>query len=402
MPLRYLAGSYLARLAEEGVAVAVALLAVQRTGDVGVAAVLMAAWLMPHIVAAPLVGAMAARFVHPVRFYATALIVFAVAVSGLTAAVGNIPLWVNVVVASVGGACGPVVAGGLSSLVAELVREDGRDRGYALDAAVYNAAAVTGPAVAAGVAVVFPAQAAGYLLAVSAALGGVLIAGLPAESKSPSGGPLLSALSVGFTAMWRRRVLRAVTVATGVAYLGVGGLTLVAVTMADRWDDPTLGGALATCFAAGAVTGALVVARLRPPWSAERLAMVSLAVTGIGLLLAAWTPWFWFTAVMFVMAGFGDGPLLSATFQVRAAHTTREDRAQVFTTGAAVKISAAALGAALVGSVPVSAGIFLTWIAVLQFGAAGLLWLMMPRWSRRGIAADPAFAQGAPDAGCET
>ena len=254
---------------------------------------------------------------------------------------------------------------------------------------------------AAGVAVVFPAQAAGYLLAVSAALGGALLAGLPAESKSPSGGPLLSALSVGFTAMWRRRVLRAVTVATGVAYLGVGGLTLVAVTMADRWDDPALGVrwrpvSRRSCYrgSRGGSAQAAVVSRTTGNGESCR--------HRIGLLLAAWTPWFWFTAMMFVMAGFGDGPLLSATFHVRAAQTTREDRAQVFTTGAAVKISAAALGAALVGAVPVSAGIFLTWIAVLQFGAAGLLWLMLPRWSRRGIAADPAFGKGAPGAGRET
>ncbi|MFD0555533.1 hypothetical protein FB566_0739 [Stackebrandtia endophytica] len=60
---RYLAGSFLARLAEEGMAVAIALLALERTGSAGPAALLMAAWLVPHILVAPLVGRSVRGFV---------------------------------------------------------------------------------------------------------------------------------------------------------------------------------------------------------------------------------------------------------------------------------------------------------------------------------------------------
>lgn len=381
LPARYLAGSYLARLAEEGMAVAVALIALSRLGEVGTAAILMAAWLVPHIVAAPVVGAVSVRFVRPARFYASVLVVFSVAIGALTTMIGYWPLWMTIVVALIGGSCGPVVAGGLSSMVADMLPEPNRDRGYALDSATYNAASVTGPALAAGVAVVAPPAVGGYLLAGSAAIGAVLIVGLARASTTadtPSAG-MWRLVSAGIVTVWRRPVLRAVTAATCVAYLGLGALTVTAVKLAERWEDPALGGALMTCFSVGAVLGALAVARWPPRMAPERLALICLIVTGAGLALTVWVPWFPVAAVMFSLAGIGDGPLLSATFQVRAAHTTRGDRTQVFTTGAALKLTAAALGSALVGVLPVSATMFLTAIALTQFAAAGLLWVALPR-----------------------
>lgn len=354
---------------------AVALLALDRIGDVGPAAFLMAAWLIPHIVVAPMVGALGARVRRPARFYALVILGFALTIVVLFTIVGRVPLVVALLVAVIGGSGGPVVAGGLSSMVASMLPESAHARGYALDSATYNAASLTGPALAAGVATIASATAAGYLLAASAALGALLIAGVSASSAGQESVGLRSDLATGFVTVWRQPVLRAVTAATCLAYLGLGGLTVTAVMLAEQWNEAAQGGLLVTAFAVGATAGALLLARWPLPVSPQRLAGFSLLTTGIGLGLASLTSSFVLCLVLFLLAGIGDGPLLSATFQVRAAHTTPRTRAQVFTTGAALKLSAAALGAALVGALTLPATAFLLAIAVTQLAAALLLWV---------------------------
>ncbi|MBO0829982.1 MAG: MFS transporter, partial [Streptosporangiales bacterium] len=149
----------------------------------------------------------------------------------------------------------------------------------------------------------------------------------------------------------RRPVLRAVTAGTGVAYFGVGALAVTAVLLGGRWGDATDGGVLVTAFAVGGLAGSLLVARRPPAVAPERLAGWCLLGSALTLGLAAVSPSLPVGAVLFGAAGLCDGPLLGATLDARARHTPEHARAQVFTMGAAVKISAAAAGSALVGAV---------------------------------------------------
>ncbi|MFB6578383.1 MFS transporter [Streptomyces sp. NPDC056402] len=366
---RYLAAALAARIASEGMGMAVVLLALERTGSAAHGAFVLTAWLAPHVLAAPLAGAAAARTRRPRLFHVGALAGFATAVAALTVLLGRAPAPLVLVVAVLGGSCGPMVTGGLSSLITGLVPAGpGRDRAYGWDAATYNAAAVTAPAAVGLVAALGSAGPAMAVLAASGALAAALAATLPYEDQGAGrapGAPRVG-LGAGLAALWRVRELRAVTSATTLGFVGIGSLTTVSVLLATELGSPGGGGVLMTAFAVGALGGSLTLGRMT---SAEpgRLVRWALAGTGAALAAAAFAPSVAVTAALFALAGVCDGPLLTATLRIRAQYAPEEVRTQVFTLGAGLKVTAASTGAALVGIVADAPA------AALLTGIAGLL-----------------------------
>lgn len=348
----YLAGSFLARLADEGLGVAAALLALERTGSAAGGAAVLSAWMAPHVFAAPAAGALAARTARPQVLYAAAVSIAAVTIAATGVFLGRVPLPVMLVAAAFGGCCGPLVSGGLSSAVSALTSPQGRPRAYALDSATYTAATLAGPVVVAAAAAAWSPGAAMLLLAASAAIAAPLLGSLRlAKLAAPVNTMTLRrSATVGITTLWRNRVLRGVTAGTSVAYLGMGALPVAAVLTAWSWGAPRDGGLLMTAFAAGGLAGALVMTRWRPAAAADRLAGLFLLGAG-GAFLAAATAGRHaaITLILFAAAGACDGPLLTATLEVRSQYAPEHVRPQVFTMGAALKISAAAIGAALIG-----------------------------------------------------
>ncbi|MFG2289826.1 MFS transporter [Streptomyces sp. NPDC048595] len=400
LPL-YLATAFLARVADEGTSVAVALLALQRAGSASQGAFVLTAWMAPHVVAAPLVGALVTRARRPRLCYLGALSGFAAAVAALSLLVGRAPAPVTLAVALAGGACGPVVSGGLSSLIAELLPAGARrDRAYALDAAVYGAASVAGPAAVGALAAMASPGAATMFLGGAAAVAAVLAAGLPhgrarrgAAAASP--GTLRADLAAGLRAVRHTRELRAITAGTCLAFVGIGGLTTTAVLLAGHRGHPEAGGALMTAFAVGALLGSLAVARWRPPLPDQRLVTLALCGTGLALAAAALVTSPSAGVALFVLAGLCDGPLLTATFRIRAAYAPPGTRAQVFTLGAGLKITAAACGAALAGAAAVlPPPLLLLAVAAVQLGAALLYTLVRPRTGTPGGSPDTAKGTG--------
>lgn len=395
----YLTTAILARFADEGVAVALALLALDRTGSAAQGAFVLTAWLAPHAVAAPFAGALAERARRPRLFYGCALAVFAASLGllGLTVGVGHPAL--ALIVALVGGSCGPVVTGGLSSLLAGLATGPAaRTRAYALDAATYNAASVTAPAAVAALATALTPGFATALLAAAATSAALLAPALPTpvpaapvrEEKRPPRVPMRGRVATGLAALWRIRQLRAITVATCVAFLGVGALPVTAVLLAARQGEADGGGILVTAFALGALGGAVALARRPPALEPARLATFSLLVTGVALAGAALAPSFPLAVALFALAGVGDGPLLSTTLRIRADHAPEDAHAQVFTLGAGLKQTSAAAGAALVGTLSgLAPALLLLAIAALQLAAALLLRLLSRTGAPVPLGANP-------------
>ncbi|MFJ3204118.1 MFS transporter [Streptomyces sp. NPDC086989] len=353
---RYLAAALAARFASEGMSLAVVLLALERTGSAAYGAFVLTAWLAPHVLAAPLAGAAAARTRRPRLFHVAALAGFTCAVAALSLLLGRAPAPLVLAVALLGGSCGPMVTGGMSSLVAGLVPAGaGRDRAYAWDASTYNAAAVTAPAVV-GLAVALGSAApAMAVLALAGALATLLAATLPYGTRRPdpvgpagSGPGAPAGLGAGLAALWRVRELRAITSATTLAFVGIGTLTTTSVLLASRLGSPGGGGWLMTAFAVGALAGSLTLGRIT---SVEpgRLARRAMAGTGLALAAAAFAPSVASAAVLFAAAGVCDGPLLTATLRIRSEYAPDAVRTQVFTLGAGLKLTAASVGAALVG-----------------------------------------------------
>lgn len=366
---RYLAAALAARFASEGMSLAVVLLALERTGSAAHGAFVLTAWLAPHVLAAPLAGAAAARTRRPRLFHVGALAGLTCAVATLSVLLGRAPTPLVLAVALLGGSCGPMVTGGMSSLVAGLVPAGaGRDRAYAWDASTYNAAAVTAPAVVGLAAALGSAAPAMAALALAGALAAALAATLPygtpppgpaakpgAESGTdPGAGPEPSppgppaGLGAGLAALWRIRELRAITSATTLAFVGIGTLTTTSVLLASRLGSPGAGGVLMTAFAVGALAGSLTLGRITTV-EPGRLARRAMAGTGAALAAAAFSPSVTVGAVLFAAAGVCDGPLLTATLRIRSEYAPDAVRTQVFTLGAGLKLTAASVGAALVG-----------------------------------------------------
>ncbi|MFF1495751.1 MFS transporter [Streptomyces sp. NPDC058304] len=363
---RYLAAALAARFASEGMSLAVVLLALERTGSAAHGAFVLTAWLAPHILAAPLAGVAASRTRRPRLFHVGALAGFTCAVAALSVLLGRAPAPLVLAVALLGGSCGPMVTGGMSSLVAGLVPAGaGRDRAYAWDASTYNAAAVTAPAVVGLAAALGSAAPAMAALALAGALAAALAATLPygtpqpapvtnrgaAAGTSPGAArtsPPPAGLGAGLAALWRIRELRAITSATTLAFVGIGTLTTTSVLLASRLGSPGAGGMLMTAFAVGALAGSLTLGRITA-LEPGRLARWAMAGTGAALAVAAFAPSVTLAAVLFAAAGVCDGPLLTATLRIRSEYAPDAVRTQVFTLGAGLKLTAASVGAALVG-----------------------------------------------------
>jgi len=381
---RYLAAAFLARLADEGVGVTVALLALERTGSAGLGALVLTSFTAPHLLAGPLAGALAAKTRSPRLLYTGALGGFAVALAALPALVGRAPVWAVVAVSAAGGCCGPMVTGGLSSLVSGIAGPSTR-RAYAWDAATYNAASVAGPAIAAGAAHFWSPGPATVALAGGALAAAALVATLPHRAE-PQERPTGAALAAGLRALWRVPELRAITAATTASFVGIGGLTLTTVLFAAHLGDASGAGPLLTAFALGALAGSVLLTRMPKPPPPLRLARWSLIGLGTALVLTALSPTYWVSLAGFALAGLCDGPLLGATLQLRADHAPPGTRAQVFTLGAACKISAASVGAALVGVTGgLPAPVLLAGIGVIVLASSALAGVSRTRDAPPGL-----------------
>ncbi|MEU3772539.1 MFS transporter [Streptomyces sp. NPDC032472] len=403
---RYLAAAVAARTASEGMGLAVMLLALERTGSAAHGAYVLTAWLAPHVLAAPLAGAAASRARRPRLFHVGALVGFTAAAAALALLLGRAPAAVVLAVALLGGSCGPMVTGGMSSLVAGLVPAGPqRDRAYAWDAATYNAASVVAPAAVGLVAALGSAAPAMAGLAAACALAAVLAATLPYGR--PVGAPMEAAprtglkagLAAGLAALWRIRELRAITAATGLAFAGLGSLSATSVLLAARLGSPGAGGVLMTAFAAGALTGSLTLGRITGT-DPGRLARRAMAGTGAALAAAAFSPSVAVAAALFAIAGVCDGPLLTATLRIRAQFAPEEVRTQVFTLGAGLKVTAASAGAAVVGfaaGAPPQA--LLSGLAALILASALLHARLAPHGTSAAAAAATALPAGSATAG---
>ncbi|WP_262401620.1 MFS transporter [Actinomadura sp. CNU-125] len=173
----------------------------------------------------------------------------------------------------------------------------------------------------------------------------------------------------------RGRVLRALTVATTIAWLGFGGVAVTAVLVAGELGaEPSAGGRLLVAMAVGSLIGSLASSRLLTPRHAEPVMVAGLVGFGASLAAVAVAPSVAWATAAFVLAGLSEGPVFAATLMLRQREAPPERLGQVNTTAGSLKIGASALGAALTA---VSAGALgadglILAIAACQFAGAAL------------------------------
>ena len=178
------------------------------------------------------------------------------------------------------------------------------------------------------------------------------------------------------------RVLRALTVATTLAWTGFGGVAVTAVLLAGHIGaEPSAGGRLLVALAVGSLIGSLASSRWLTPKHGEPVMIAGLVAFGTSLAAVAVAPSLAWATVAFVAAGISEGPVFAATLMLRQRESPPERLGQVNTTAGSLKIGASAVGAALAAACAAAigpVGLILA-IAAFQFAgaAAGLLLLLV-------------------------
>ncbi|MEU5402983.1 MFS transporter [Streptomyces sp. NPDC005963] len=353
----HLAGAAVARTGDEMSGPALLLAALALTGSTATASVLLACATLAAAVGGPLLGVLLDRSTRPGVLLAGALTGHGLALLAVLFTLDVQPLGVTLLLAVGAGLLGPVIAAGWTSPLPRLVQGAELPRATALDAMTFHAAALVGPALA-GTA----AELLGATTAVVVAIG-LLFLALPAAlrlppdpSRSPRPGarPLPSIgddLRTGQRATFRNGPLARATAVTVISCAGEGAFVVCAPILGERvLGDPGWGVALLSAIAVTAVAANALLAHRPPRRGPDRiLNRTPLALALAYALMAIGQPLLLIPAV--VLAGAGEGPQLTALFTIRHREAPERLRAQVFTTGASLKLTGFALGAALAGLV---------------------------------------------------
>ena len=356
----FLTGAAAARAGDEMSGPALLLAGYAVGGSATEASALLAGITVSAAVGGPLLGALLDRSPRPGRLLARALALYGTGLVLILLSLGRLPLQLTVLIAVFTGLLGPALSGGWTAQLPRVVPRERMPRANALDAMTFSLASLVGPALAGVLAHLLGAPAA---VVASAAL---IACALPAAWTLPTGGgedrrrgrdkapptapaPLTADLAAGIRAITRTRPLARATLASVVSCTGLGMLITCTPLLGERaFGSAAEGTLLLTCTAVSALAANAVLAR-RPRtiapdtiiWSSTLLLAVALVLSATGhpvLVVAA-----------ALTAGVGEGPQLAALLAIRHRESPERLRSQVFTTGASLKITGFALGAAVAG-----------------------------------------------------
>jgi len=239
---------------------------------------------------------------------------------------------------------------------------------------------MVGPAVA-GVSAAASPETAQYILAASAVGGALGVASLPVPTRTYASSSTRPGLLSGVREIVQQPTLRTLTLTSSFGQIGPGGLAVVAVVLAVSQHRLAGSGLLLTAVAAGAFIGSLLWT-WRPIAVDHAPLVTAMSMIGIGIpvAIAAIGPSLEATAVLFGLSGVFIGPFGSALFLSRTQYATPAVRTQVFTIGAGLKVTASALGAALIGfaaGLPVATQLLLVASSPLLAGILGTVLLTL-------------------------
>ncbi|GGS34120.1 MFS transporter [Actinokineospora fastidiosa] len=366
----YLGAATCARVADEMVGVAVVLLVLGRTGDPLLAGAMVTAYTLPSVVSGPLLGAWLDRTAHRRAVLALGGVLLALSCVGMVVTSG----WPPYALAALTGFALPLTSGGYSSLVPHLAAD--LTRANALDAAVFNLAAIAGPALAGALAALVSPEAAVLAIAVLAALGAALTGLLPAMPPTRADRPgLLSTVRAGLAHLVRTPPLRGATLTTVLSLGSVGILaTAIPLWTAELGAGREAAGAVWAVLEAGCLAATLLLGRRLLGRRVDVVVYGCVAAYGAMLLTWPLADSLTVLLVLVLVTGFAEGLALPGIMAVRQRHSPPELLAQVATTGASLKIAAFAVGATAGGWLVPAAGpgTAIAVVAAAQLAAAGL------------------------------
>lgn len=315
---------------------------------------LLAGITISAAVGGPVLGVLLDRAGRPGRLLAGALVMYAAGLGVIVVGLGRLPFAVTIVVAVVTGLLGPALSGGWTAQLPRVVLGDRLPRANAFDAMTFSVASLAGPALAGGVAEALGAPSAvvvSVVLIVLALPAAWRLPVRPGRARGAQTTSVISNLAAGMRIIVGRPSLARATLASVVSCVAQGMLMACIPLLGER----VLGGAgrgavLFSCAAASALVANAVLARFPRSVAPETIIWASALVQALALALAtAGSRMVLIVAVL--IAGVGEGPQLAALFAIRHREAPEHLRGQIFTTGASLKISGFALGAAVAGPV---------------------------------------------------
>lgn len=315
---------------------------------------LLAGITVSAAVGGPVLGAFLDRAARPGRLLAGALVLYTTGLGVLLGGLGRWPFAVTIAVAVVTGLLGPALSGGWTAQLPRVVPGDRLPRANALDAMTFSAASLAGPALAGVVAEALGAPSAVVVSVVLITLALPAAWRLPARpgrARAARTAPLISDLAAGIRIIIGRPSLARATLTSVISCVAQGMLTACVPLLGER----VLGGVgrgamLLSCAAVSALAANAVLTRFARSVAPETIIWTSALVQAAALALATAD-----SAVTLIVAalvvGVGEGPQLAAVFAIRHREAPGDLRGQIFTTGASLKITGFAVGAALAGPV---------------------------------------------------
>ncbi len=331
------------------------LLVLERTHDLTLAGLVIAAASLPAAVTGPFLGGWLDVTASRRRLLVLDRVVTALALTAMLALAGHAPDWLLLVAALLYGATSPLSSGAFSAVLPELAGVELLDAANAFEGASINAAFIVGPALAGLIAA---GAGAGAAVEVQVAIGlalAALIAGDPIFELRPKHSEtvpegVLQAVRDGLRASWRIAALR--------------WNLIVDVFYVFAWSTLNVGfpafaievgagahaaGYMWAAVAAGSLLGGFALAG-RPARARPRF------LIGGYLLAMALSAALWPLAggvvvalVMIFVTGVLDGPGLVGLISIRQRLAPPQLRAQIFTTASSLHSAVTALGAAGAG-----------------------------------------------------
>ncbi|MGW4548051.1 MFS transporter [Streptomyces violaceorubidus] len=353
----YLAGAAAARAGDEMSGPALMLAGFALAGSATAASTLLAGLTISAAVGGPVLGVLLDRAARPGRLLAGALVIYAAGLGAIFVGLSRLPFTVTVLIAVVTGLLGPALSGGWTSQLPRVVHDERLLRANAFDSMTFSVASLAGPALAGGMAEALGSSTAMMLSATLIMLALPAAWMLPARPDRARGSaqttPLMSDLAAGVRTIIGKPALARATLTSVVACIAQGMLTACVPLLGER----TLGGAgrgamLLSCTAVSALVANAVLSRFPRSLAPDTIIWASALVQAVALALAVWGQ----PVVLVVAAGIvgvGEGPQLAALFAIRHREAPERLRGQIFTTGASLKITGFALGAAVAGPIAV-------------------------------------------------
>lgn len=340
------------RMVDAGAGVGFLLLAQSRLDPataVRTGGLLVALFTLPH-----LAGPLLARRLDLARDYRRLLggvyVLMAVVLAASTVALGALPIPAVGALVVLAGFGGPLLTGGLSSRLADLVPTDdlAQRRAQGLDATVYGIAGTAGPALVAALSGWVSPAVALLTLCGFAPLSAVLVQTLPsAPTRDLAVVPRVREVLPLVLVNPPLRRVNYLTMATAAAQ---AGLAVVAVQLARPYGvQPSTTAVLLSVMGAGNLVASLLLSARPLVGDPDRLTTRQVAAVAVCFGLCALAPSSWLGIAAFAVMGAATAPFVTATFAARNRYSPPEARAQVFVTLAALKITAASGGTAVAG-----------------------------------------------------